>query len=212
MKGGRLPSLMRHILNRTGLLFVILLSPVIVAGCSSDPRLEANRAIERANEEISAHDELFDEARGIYSETQQAVRESGENPESTRRESTGTTGQAEDISEARDTLEEARDRLQAAQEEISGIQDLEVSQELLRYSRTLDGALADQIRGEEREISFYEILAEDPALEENRDRAIGILAEAEDAYAAAESGYAEAKEIADSNPDLIVPESGSTGN
>lgn len=191
---------------------MILLSPVIVAGCSSDPRLEANRAIERANEDISAHDELFDEARGIYSETQQAVRESGENPESTRRESTGTTGQAEDISEARDTLEEARDRLQAAQEEISGIQDLEVSQELLRYSRTLDGALADQIRGEEREISFYEILAEDPALEENRDRAIGILAEAEDAYAAAESGYAEAKEIADSNPDLIVPESGSTGN
>lgn len=192
---------------------MILLSPVIVAGCSSDPRLEANRAIERANEEISAHDELFDEARGIYSETQQAVREGGENPESTEMESTGmgTTGQAEDISEARDTPEEARDRQQAAQEEISGIQDLEVSQELLRYSRTLDRALADQIRGEEREISFYEILAEDPALEENRDRAIGILAEAEDAYAAA-SGYAEAKEIADSNPDLIVPEGVSTGN
>lgn len=188
---------------------MILLSPVIVVGCSSDPRLEANRAIERANEEISAHDELFDEARGIYSETQQAVREGGESPESTEM---GTTGQAEDISEARDTLEEARDRLQAAQEEISGIQDLEVSQELLRYSRTLDGALADQIRGEEREISFYEILAEDPALEENRDRAIGILAEAEDAYAAAESGYAEAREIADSNPELIVPEGGSTGN
>lgn len=191
-------------------MFVILLSPVIVVGCSSDPRLEANRAIERANEEISAHDELFDEARGIYSETQQAVREGGESPEST---DMGTTGQAEDISEARDTLEEARDRLQAAQEEISGIQDLEVSQELLRYSRTLDRALADQIRGEEREISFYEILAEDPALEENRDRAIiGILAEAEDAYAAAESGYAEAREIADSNPELIVPEGGSTGN
>lgn len=188
---------------------MILLSPVIVVGCSSDPRLEANRAIERANEEISAHDELFNEARGIYSETQQAVREGGESPEST---DMGTTGQAEDISEARDTLEEARDRLQAAQEEISGIQDLEVSQELLRYSRTLDGALADQIRGEEREISFYEILAEDPALEENRDRAIGILAEAEDTYAAAESGYAEAREIADSNPELIVPEGGSTGN
>jgi hypothetical protein len=129
-------------------LFVILLSPVIVAGCSSDPRLEANRAIERANEEISAHDELFDEARGIYSETQQAVREGGESPESTEMESTGmgTTGQAEDISEARDTPEEARDRQQAAQEEISGIQDLEVSQELLRYSRILDRALADQIR------------------------------------------------------------------
>jgi hypothetical protein len=128
-------------------LFVILLSPVIVAGCSSDPRLEANRAIERANEEISAHDEL-DEARGIYSETQQAVREGGESPESTEMESTGmgTTGQAEDISEARDTPEEARDRQQAAQEEISGIQDLEVSQELLRYSRILDRALADQIR------------------------------------------------------------------
>lgn len=183
---------------------MILLSPVVAAGCSSDPRLEANRAVERANEEISAHDELFDEARDIYSENRQAVRESGEGPEGTAAESTA----AADIAEAREALEEARGRLQDARGEISGIQDLEVSQELLRYSRTLDEALAAQIRAEEREISFYEILENDPTLEENRDRAIGILAEAEDAYAEAETGYREAKEIADSNPELIVPEGG----
>lgn len=189
---------------------MILLSPVIAAGCSSDPRLEANQAVERANEEIAAHDELFDEARDIYSETRQAVREGGGDLESTQAEGTvaETTGDAEDISEARDKLEEARGRLQEARGEISGIQDLEVSEELLRYSRTLDEALAAQIRAEEREIAFYEILARDPALEENRERAIGILAEAEDGYAEAESGYAEAKEIADSNPELIVPEGG----
>lgn len=184
---------------------MILLSPVIAAGCSSDPRLEANQAVERANEEIAAHDELFDEARDIYSETRQAVREGGGDLEGTVAE---TTGDVEDISEARDKLEEARSRLQEARGEISGIQDLEVSEELLRYSRTLDEALAAQIRAEEREIAFYEILERDPALEENRERAIGILAEAEDGYAEAESGYAEAKEIADSNPELIVPEGG----
>lgn len=210
MKGGRLPSLMRPILNRKRVFFVILLSLLLAAGCSSDPRVEANRTVERANEEISAHDELFDEARGSYSEFQQAVREGGESTslESTEMESTGAGGrEMESISEARSTLEDARSRLEEARAEISSIQDLDVSENLLDYSRALDEALAAQIRAEQREISFYEILADDPALEENRGRATELLDEAENAYAEAENGYEEAAEIADSNPELVAPES-----
>lgn len=185
---------------------MILLSLIAVAGCSADPRLEANRAVESANEEISAHDELFDEARNTYSEARQSIRGSSE---STEAEATGAEGtEVESISEARGTLEEASGRLENAREEISGIRDLDVSNELLDYSRTLDGALSAQIRAEEREIAFYEVLAEDPALEENRDRAIGLLTEAEDSYAEAESGYREADQIADSNPELVAPENG----
>jgi len=229
LKGGRLPSLMRPILNRKLPVFVILLSLLALAGCSADPRVEANRAVERANEEIAAHDRLFDEARATYSEARQSIRESNEdqsngNPdsgdtdsgstedsESTDSESTAISEAADDVSEARSTLQEARSRLENAREEISGIQDLDVSGELLEYSRTLEDALSAQMRAEEREISFYEILADDPGLEDNRERAIGILAEAEDAYAEAESGYEEARSIAGSNPDLITPEGGSTG-
>lgn len=188
---------MRHILNRTGLLFVILLSLLAVTGCSTGPRQEANQAIERANEEISAHDELFDEARNSYAEARQSIREDGE-----------STGEAESISDAREALEEARSRLEEAQGEISGIQELDVSEELSSYSRTLEEALAAQIRAEEREIAFYELLEEDPTLEENRDRAREILAEAEEAYAEAEEGYREASRIADSAPAFAAPESG----
>ena len=213
MKGGRLPSLMRPILNRTSAFFVILFSLLFIAGCSSGPRVEANQAIEQANEKISAHDRLFDEARNAYSQAQRSIRDGGGSttPESTETtsESTGPQGgESESISEARSKLEDARTRLKEARDEIASIQELEVSEELLDYSRTLEEALNAQIRGEKREIAFYGILAEDPALEENRERAIERLDEAKKAYAKAESGYEEAGKIADSNPNVVAPESG----
>ncbi|WP_047864184.1 hypothetical protein [Rubrobacter aplysinae] len=198
---------------------MILLSLTFAAGCSSDPRVEANDAVERANEDISAHDELFDEARGSYSESRQAVRDgsgdgndsegSGETRESTGSESPAARG----ASEARNKLQDARGRLQEGREEISGIQELEVSDSLMRYSRTLEGAISAQMRAEEREISFYEILAEDPSLEDNRDRATELLDEARQAYTEAENGYQEAAEIAGSSPEITAPGSGgSTGS
>lgn len=192
MKGGKLPSLMRPILNRTRVFCVILLSLLLAAGCSTDPRMEANQTIERANEKISAHDELFEEVRNTYSGARQSTQEST---------------QVESISEARSQLQEARGRLQEAREEIAGVQELEVSEELLNYSRTLEEALAAQIRAEEREIALYDLLAEEPSLEENRDRAMQLLSEAEEAYAEAESGYEEASQIAASNPELITTDS-----
>lgn len=197
MKGGRLLSLMAHILNRTRLAFVILLSPLVVAGCSTqDPRQEADRAIERANEDISAHDDLYNEAREDYERSQDSV------------QSEETTQGAESAGEALDSMQEARSRLEEARREISSIRDLEVSSDLLQYSRALDEALESQIRAERREIAFYELLAKDPALEEDRQRAIGLLAEAEDAYDEADRAYREAAEAADSNPELVAPESG----
>jgi rubrerythrin len=203
--------------------FVILLSLLLAVGCSADPRVQADRAIQQANEDIEAHDELFDEARAAYSDAQQTIRETNANSEnsegseggdsdggSTNDEGTTPESQAaESVSEARSTLQDARSRLEEARGEISGIQDLEVSDDLLEYSRTLEDAISAQMRAEEREISFYEILAEDPVLEENREQATELLDEAGSSYTEAENGYEEANSIADSNPELVAPESGS---
>lgn len=203
---------MRPILNRTRVSFVILLSLLLAVGCSADPRVQADRAIQQANEDITAHDELFDEARAAYSDAQQTIRENNENSDNESTNDEGTTPEsqaAESVSEARSKLQDARSRLEEARGEISGIQDLEVSDDLLEYSRTLEEAISAQMRAEEREISFYEILAEDPGLEENREQAMELLDEASQAYTEAENGYQEANSIADSNPELVAPESGS---
>jgi hypothetical protein len=185
---------------------VILLSLTLAAGCSSDPRVEANDAVERANKNISAHDGLFDEARKAYSQSQQAVQNSNESNESTESGSPG----AQDVSRARNKLQDARGRLEEARMEISGIQDLDVSDDLTRYSRTLEDALAAQMRGEKREISFYGILADDPGLEKDADRreAMNLLDEASQAYKEAENGYQKAADTADSNPNFAASESG----
>lgn len=208
---------MRPILNRTRVYFVILLSLLLAIGCSADPRVQADRAIQQANEDIEAHDELFDEARAAYSDAQQTIRETNENSESENSDSESTNNEdttpesqaAESVSEARGKLRDARSRLEEARGEISGIQDLEVSDDLLEYSQTLEDAISAQMRAEKREISFYGILAEDPGLEENREQAMELLDEASQAYTEAENGYKEANSIADSNPELVAPESGS---
>ncbi|MDN5697018.1 MAG: hypothetical protein L0G70_03460 [Rubrobacter sp.] len=191
---------MAHILNRKSRAFVILLSSLVaslaLSGCSESPRQQANQDIESANEEISAHNELYGEARATYEEARGSTQEQSE----------GTT-QSRSVSDARQTMQEARSRLQQARDEISGIRDLDVSEELMEYSRTLDGALEAQIRAEQREIDFYELAEEDPALEDNRERAIGILDEAENAYEEAEEGYEEAAEIGNSNPQMAAPDS-----
>jgi hypothetical protein len=199
--------------------FVILLSLLLAIGCSADPRVQADKAIQQANEDINAHDKLFDEARAAYSDAQQTIRETNENSQSSEGGQSegsdsgggstndgGTTG--ESISEAQSKLQDARSRLEEARGEISGIQDLEVSDDLLEYSRTLENAISAQMNAEEREISFYEILAGDPGLEENLEQAMELLDEAGSSYTEAENGYQEASNIADSNPELVAPEGG----
>jgi hypothetical protein len=52
-------------------------------------------------------------------------------------------------------------------------------------------------------MEFYGIMEEDPALTENRDRALEILRRAGEDYEKAEDSYAKARELANSNPDVI---------
>src|SRR4028119_34720 len=66
-KGGRLPSLMFHMINRRALCVVILLSAFLLAGCSGvfgpSPGERADRAISEANGAIEEHNRLLDDAR-----------------------------------------------------------------------------------------------------------------------------------------------------
>ena len=58
---------MTYIINRLAPFVVILLSVLMIAGCSGmlgeDPREQADKAISDANKSISEHNKLFDEAR-----------------------------------------------------------------------------------------------------------------------------------------------------
>jgi hypothetical protein len=60
-----------------------------------------------------------------------------------------------------------------------------------------------QISAEDREIQFYTLLEEDPSLQNNREEAENLLEEVGNDYERAEQAYAEARDLADENPDLI---------
>jgi hypothetical protein len=194
-KGGKLPSLMSHIINRRALPVVILLS-ILLGGCSGvfgeSPSEQADAAIVRANEAISEHNRLFDEARGTYADVKTEI-ESGGDP----------SEQADRITEARDTMEQARERLQEARSSLGEVSGLDVDPTVKRYASLLSDAMDAQISAEDKEIQFYAILEEDPALENNRQEVLDLLTEVGDDYERAEEAYAEAREVADSNPDLI---------
>lgn len=59
-----------------------------------------------------------------------------------------------------------------------------------------------QIAAEIREIDFYELLEQDPALEDSREEAESILSEVDEGYEEAEEAYGRAQEIA-ANPALL---------
>lgn len=149
--------------------------------------------IESASDNIREHNELFDQARGTYEQTRESV-ESGEDAE----------GQIENITQARDTLQEARMNLEEARESLSGIRELEVEPEIHEYSNLLDEALGTQISAESEEIEFYDILEDDPALEDRRDEAQEVLTSVETSYSEAEDAYAAAQSFADENPELLA--------
>ena len=68
---------MTHIINRLTLVVVILLSAIVLAGCSgifgTTPREEADEAISNANQSISEHNKLFDQARATYADVKQKI-------------------------------------------------------------------------------------------------------------------------------------------
>ncbi len=191
---------MARILVRPLPTVVITLSLALSAGCSGifgDPYEQANGRVADANEAIEEHNRLFEEARGTYEE----ARESVEAGETTSGEA--TSQEVERITQAREDMEEAWDTLEEAREPLSEVQDLEVEAEIQEYAGLLSEAIDAQLAAESREISFYELLEEDPTLADNREEAEGILTEAGDGYEEAETAYDRAREVADANPELL---------
>jgi septal ring factor EnvC (AmiA/AmiB activator) len=187
---------MAHIINRCALIVVISLSALLLGGCAGlfqDPREQANDAIAEANESIAEHNKLFEQARNTYADVKEQI-ESGENPSEEERNR---------ITEAKDTLEEARGNLDDARESLSTVQDLDVNQTIKDYADLLTEAMDAQLAAEAKEIEFYDLLEEDPALENNREKALDLLSEVGAGYEKAEKTYAQAQELANANPNVI---------
>jgi hypothetical protein len=192
---------MQHMINRRAFSVVILLSSLLLAGCSGvfgeSPGEQADRAINEANDAIADHNKLFDQARSTYTDVKQEI-EAGNDP----------SAQQDRITEARQRMEEARSRLQDARDSLEGVNDLDVDQTVKRYASTLSDAMAAQISAEDREIEFYALLEEDPSLQDNREEAENLLQQVGDDYERAEQAYAEARDLADQNPELIEATNG----
>ena len=187
---------MTHMINRLMPVVVILLAAFVLAGCSGifggTPREQADEAISSANKSISEHNKLFDEARSTYSGVKKKI-EAGDDP----------SKEKDDIIKAKNTLEKARQDLQDARGSLETVNDLDVDPAVKEYAGLLSKAMDDQLDAEAKEIEFYGILEEDPALQDNRERALDLLAEVGDGYQSAEKTYAEAQDLADSHPKLI---------
>ncbi len=187
---------MPYMINRQALFVVILLSTLLLAGCSGlfgeSSGEKADGAIMEANGAISEHNRLFGEARDTYASVKAEI-EAGDDP----------SAQQDRITEARDTMEMARSRLQEANTSLDDVNDLDVDPAVKRYAGTLSDAMDAQISAENREIEFYTLLQEDPALENNRQEALDLLEQVGNDYERAEQAYTEARDLADENPDLI---------
>ena len=186
---------MARILVRPALFVVITLSLPPSAGCAGllgGPYYQANSLVDEANEAIEEHNRLFEETRFAYEGAREAV-EAGDD----------ASEEAERIARARETMQEARDALERAREPLSEVQELDVEPEIGEYARSLSEAVDVQLSAEDREIDFYELLEQDPTLEDSRAEAEDILSEVDDGYEEAEEAYERAQEIATANPELL---------
>lgn len=203
---------MAQIINRPTLIVVITLSTFLLGGCSGflgdTPQEQANSDISAANEAVAEHNELFQQTRDTYQDVKQKIESSGGEGGDD-----AFQGEKDRISEARSTLEEARGNLEDAQSSLESVQDIDdLNPAVKEYSQTLSEAMAAQIEAETEEIKFYDLLEEDPILENNRDEAQKLLSDAGDSYQQAENSYEKAQGLANSNPDVLGPASGSAGN
>jgi DNA repair ATPase RecN len=187
---------MTYIINRRATVVVILLSLFVLAGCSGifgdTPREQADEAISNANQSISEHNKLFDRARSTYATVKTKI-ENGDDPSQEKDEITG----------AKNDLEEARNHLQDANDSLDTVNDLDVDPAVKEYANLLSEAMQDQLDAEDKEIEFYGILEQDPALKDNREQALDLLTEIGEGYQQAEKTYGEAQEFADAHPKLI---------
>jgi hypothetical protein len=187
---------MAHIIDRLALIVVISLSALLLGGCSGvlgeTPREQANDAIVEANQSIAEHNKLVEKARDTYADVKEQI-ESGEDPSAER----------DRITEAKNTLEEARGNLDDARESLATVQDLDVDKDIKQYASLLSQAMNAQLAAEAKEVEFYDLLEEDPALENNREKALDLLDEIGAGYEKAEQTYGEAQDLADSKPKVI---------
>jgi hypothetical protein len=187
---------MTYIINRPAPIVVILLSVILLSGCSGilgqSPREQADEAISAANESISEHNKLFDQARSTYSDVKEKI-DAGDDP----------SKEKDNITTAKNNLQEARTHLQDAKESLETVDDLDVDPAVKEYADLLSDAMQDQLDAEAKEIEFYGILEQDPALENNREEALDLLSEVGEGYQEAEKTYSEAQDLADAHPKLI---------
>jgi len=192
---------MTYIINRPAPIVVILLSAILLSGCSGmfgqSPREQADEAISSANESISEHNKLFDQARSTYSDVKKKI-EAGDDP----------SKEKDNITTAKNNLQEARTHLQDAKGSLETVDDLDVDPAVKEYAGLLSKAMQDQLDAEAKEIEFYGILEQDPALENNREEALDLLSEVGEGYKEAEKTYSEAQDLADAHPKLIEGEQG----
>jgi hypothetical protein len=197
---------MTRILVRPVLLVVITLSLALATGCSGlsgDPYEQANDYVVEANEAIQEHNRLFEEARGTYEEAKEAVESGESSSEDDAEEDAIQEEDIEEIAQARETMQEARDTLDGAREPLSEIRDLNVEEEITQYAVLLAEGVDAQIAAENREITFYETLEQDPTLEDNREDTEELLTEVGDGYEEAQNSYDRARELAEANPNLL---------
>jgi DNA repair exonuclease SbcCD ATPase subunit len=187
---------MPHMINRLTPVVVILLAAFVLAGCSgvfgNTPREQADQAISSANQSISEHNKLFEEARSTYSSVKEKI-EAGDDP----------SKEKDDITEAKKTLQQARQDLQDARGSLGTVPDLDVDPAIKQYASLLSKAMDEQLDAETKEIEFYGILGKDPSLQDNREKALDLLAEVGDGYKSAQNTYDKAQNFADSHPKLI---------
>jgi tetratricopeptide (TPR) repeat protein len=182
-------------INRGALFVVISLSALFFCGCSAfsaDPREQADDAIAEANRSVKEHNRLFEQARATYTEVKEKV-ESGEDPSKAK----------ERITEAKNTLEKARNNLDDARDSLGTVRTLDVDPAIKEYASLLSKAMDAQLGAETKEVQFYDLLEEDPALENNRERALELLSEVGSGYEKAEKAYTQAQEFANSHPEVI---------
>jgi hypothetical protein len=190
---------MTYMINRLAPACVILLSLLVLAGCSGifgeSPREQADAAISDANKSIAEHNKLFDEARSTYADVKQKI-DSGDDP----------SKEKDNVTDAKNTLERARGDLQDARDSLGTVEDLDVDPSVKQYARLLSEAMKAQLDAEAKEIDFYGILEGDPALQDNRQKALDLLSEVEAGYKEAEKTYAKAQDLANAHPKLIETE------
>jgi outer membrane murein-binding lipoprotein Lpp len=187
---------MIYMINRLAPVGVILLSAIVLAGCSAifgnTPRQQADQAISNANESISEHNRLFDKARATYADVKQKIA-AGDDP----------SKEKGNITEAKNDLEAARSHLQDAREALAPVDGLDVDPAVKRYASLLSEAMQEQLDAEAKEIEFYGILEQDPALKNSREKALDLLSKVSDGYKNAGKAYGQAQAFANAHPKLI---------